>query len=139
MIYYNILKYNISCSFCLRQELYFLFLYFLILFCFCHCASNLGIQFIAPFTCQAGMFTPQQPAKQRKRDAVGNLRGVVQELGIPTARKSDMVESEFTANSSNLIKINGKATKSIELQRTSGNFRELWGTSGSVENITKRQ
>ena len=118
----------------MRQELYFLFLYFLILFCFCHCASNLGVQFIAPFTCQAGMFTPQQPAKQRKRDAVGNLRGLAQELGIPTARKSDMVESEFTANSSNLIKINGKATKSIELQRTSGNFGELQGAPRTLQN-----
>ena len=35
------------------------------------------------------------PAKQRKRDAVGNLRGLAQELGVASARKSDMVQAEF--------------------------------------------
>ena len=39
----------------------------------------------------------QQPAKQRKRDAVGNLRALAHELGVPSARKSDMPESEFLA------------------------------------------
>ena len=38
-----------------------------------------------------------QPAKFRKRDAVGNLRKLAEELGMPLpTKKTDLAETEFT-------------------------------------------
>jgi phage terminase small subunit len=40
-----------------------------------------------------------QPAKQRKRDAVGNLRDLAEELGVAVEvrKKPDMIEQDFLA------------------------------------------